>query len=50
MINYYFENKDTEKQYQVLTSWKDYYIFCGNDWEVTKIDRKIERFEETNCE
>jgi hypothetical protein len=34
------------KDYQILLSWKDFYLECANEWESMKIDRKIARFEE----
>lgn len=38
------------KKYEILLAWRDFYNQCNNEWEVMKIDRKIERFEATNCE
>ena len=38
-------NEEYIKKYQILLSWKDFYLECSNEWESMKIDRAIERFE-----
>ena len=45
MINEYIEEKRTTKGHQILLAWKQFYVECLNDWETSKIDRAIERFE-----
>jgi len=45
MINDYIEEKKVKKAYQVLITWKKFYVECLNEWETIKIDRLIQRFE-----
>lgn len=45
MINEYFEEKAIKKEHEKLIAWRQFYVECSNEWETTKIDHKIERFE-----
>ncbi len=44
MINEYIREKRTKKEHQILLAWKQFYVECLNEWETSKIDRRIERF------